>query len=132
MTSPKTSLGAGARNGASTARRQCKGCHWLKASSVADIPHYRRELHEGLACTIAKDLRLLSGTLLLMACHESRPACELVCIGWLHNQIGVGNNLPLRLAQLRDPRLQRYELAGEQHEAFEDTLPEVPHGRSKR
>jgi hypothetical protein len=58
-----------------------------------------------------------------MACHESKPEDEMHCIGWLMNQLGPGNNIGLRL-QMLEFDLSEVEIFGEQHERFEDTLPE--------
>jgi len=45
------------------------------------------------------------------------------CVGWLMNQLGPGNNIPLRLSVLSCENLKQVRLVGEQHETFEDTLP---------
>lgn len=59
-----------------------------------------------------------------MACHYSEPAEEQHCIGWLYNQIGVGNNIALRMKMSNCENYSEVEVYGEQHERFEDTLPE--------
>jgi len=59
-----------------------------------------------------------------MACHESRLGKEIPCVGWLDNQLGVGNNLTLRFAVFQKRISADYELDGEQHESLEDTFPE--------
>jgi hypothetical protein len=56
-----------------------------------------------------------------MACHESEVGEEFSCIGWVHNQLGRGNNIALRLLAL-DGRFKDIKVVGEQHETFEDTL----------
>jgi hypothetical protein len=47
---------------------------------------------------------------------------------WLSNQLGPGNNIPLRLwfhrAVKRGEIKVPLQLVGEQHECFEDTLPD--------
>lgn len=53
---------------------------------------------------------------------REHPGAERVCVGWLANQLGPGNNLPLRLWASRN-LTEPLELVGEQHETFEDTLP---------
>ena len=58
-----------------------------------------------------------------MACHETPPGEELPCVGWLANQLGLGNNLGLRMRALSDKSLFNFELDGDQHDRFEDTLP---------
>ena len=59
-----------------------------------------------------------------MACHESEPGDEKVCVGWLAHQLGPGNNIALRLAVSAGQVDADFELVGEQHERFEDTLPD--------
>lgn len=59
-----------------------------------------------------------------MACHETPVGKELPCIGWLDNQLGAGNNIGLRLAAIQGDIDVNYEIDGEQHERFEDTLPQ--------
>lgn len=107
--------------------RQCKACPW-KVSTVPDkdIPNgYTKGKHCALEATIAKTPESSMGkTLNIMACHHSgEKGTEFACAGWLHNQLGAGNNIGLRLAAMRDPKLADYKLVGPQHERFEDTLP---------
>ncbi|MFB9795247.1 hypothetical protein ACFFQG_32100, partial [Shinella granuli] len=45
------------------------------------------------------------------------------CIGWLMNQIGAGNNIPLRLQVRSCENINAVVVDGPQHERFEDTLP---------
>jgi len=58
-----------------------------------------------------------------MACHETTSGNELPCVGWLNNQIGVGNNLGLRIACMAGRIDADVETIGLQHETFKDTLP---------
>ena len=44
--------------------------------------------------------------------------------GWLVNQLGVGNNLELRVAVMRGEVDADVEVAGLQHATFEDTFPD--------
>lgn len=106
-------------------RRQCPKCPWRVGVDPSTIPDgYSCALHAGLKSTIAKSGTLnLGGTLRIMACHESKVDKEIACVGWLANQLGPGNNIGLRLAAMRDRKLTDFELVGEQHETFEDTLP---------
>lgn len=108
-------------------RVQCKACPWKKSTDpVRDIPGgYSVKKHKRLKGTIAEeaDLRsVLSPAIRMMACHESKVRREIICVGWLANQLGPGNNLALRLMAMSG-KLPKYELVGEQHERFEDTLP---------
>lgn len=107
------------------ARKQCKKCPWLKATDPTTIPDgYDVEKHKALRCTIGKpgDVTTLFHPLRIMACHESRTGREIPCIGWLDNQL-QNSNLGVRNA-VRTGRLPAdYELVGEQHATFDDTIP---------
>lgn len=107
--------------------KQCPTCPWrVDCDPERDIPNgYSVELHEHLRCTINEGLAAFNpsgGTMRIMACHYSKCGEEFACAGWLHNQIGVGNNIGVRIAVSRG-RLPVPEIDGEQHERFEDTLP---------
>ena len=107
------------------ARKQCAKCPWRKDVNPFDISDgYCPTKHANLRDTIAvpEEIRI-GGGLKIMACHESRVGRESPCVGWLANQLGPGNNIPLRLLARRDQSLDDLELVGEQHEDFEDTLP---------
>lgn len=101
---------------------QCAKCPWLKDVDPHDIPNgYCEMKHRELASTIAKPGALsLGGPLRVMACHETDDAH---CVGWLHNQLGVGNNIALRLSMRGCLNVGKLRLRGEQHHTFEDTLP---------
>jgi hypothetical protein len=103
-------------------RRQCKACPWRKDVDAArDIPGgYCARKHAGLRKTLGTPL---DGQLRVMACHETPIGKEKPCVGWLANQLGPGHNLALRLATLQDRSLLNFELVGDQHEHFDDTLP---------
>lgn len=112
-------------------RRQCKLCPWRKDVDPRDIPNgYCAIKHANLKNTIADltdpnsvALALGGKVLHIMACHETMPGKELPCVGWLANQLGPGNNIGLRLAAMAEKVDTDFELVGEQHERFEDTLP---------
>ena len=104
-------------------RRQCRKCPWKVGTNPHAIPDYDQQLHEALkAKTIAEpgDFR---GAPRLMACHETRDGAELPCIGWLYNQLTVGNNIALRLRAMHGDIDTNFKIVGPQHETFEDTLP---------
>lgn len=107
-------------------RRQCAKCPWKFEVDPHDIPGgYCVEKHEDLSSTIAEPARVpIHGSpLRMMACHETAGGKELPCVGWLDNQLGVGNNIALRLA-VSDGRIDaNIETVGPQHQRFEDTLP---------
>lgn len=104
--------------------KQCKKCPWRVDVDPHDIPNgYCETKHAALDATIAKGLNLGSSDLRMMACHESPVGSERPCVGWLHNQLGPGNNIALRLWAIQNLRGVKLELVGEQHASFEDTLP---------
>lgn len=107
-------------------RRQCKACPWrVDCEPTKDIRGgYCETKHRNLESTIADgSASLRGGPMRLMACHEFRPGAEQVCVGWLANQLGRGNNIALRMRALAGD-FPRFELVGEQHQRFEDTLPD--------
>ncbi|WP_436233323.1 DUF6283 family protein [Flagellatimonas centrodinii] len=102
---------------------QCVKCPWRIATNPRDIPNgYCETRHRALASTIARPGEIRpSGPLVAMACHETDDAH---CIGWLANQVGPGNNIGLRLHLTQCLNAREITLRGEQHESFEDTLPQ--------
>lgn len=106
-------------------RKQCKKCPWRKDVNPRDIPNgYCEVKHAALESTIAEPGVIQAGPLRLMACHETPPGRELPCVGWLAHQLGEGNNIALRLAVIQGRIDGNIETVGEQHERFEDTLPD--------
>lgn len=110
-------------------RVQCKACPWrVDCEPAKDIPGgYCEKKHANLKSTIAEPGRLqLDGVMRLMACHESpgegSKRKPFVCVGWLANQLGPGNNLALRLRAMAG-EFPEFKLIGPQHARFEDTLP---------
>lgn len=104
--------------------KQCKTCPWKVDADPYDIPNgYCEQKHKNLEKTIAKDLSF-GKTLNVMECHYSIGDEEEYCVGWLVNQLGVGNNIGLRLLMRGCENAKDIEVFGEQHEIFEETLPE--------
>lgn len=105
--------------------RQCDKCPWRKYTDPHAIPNgYSVEKHKALKGTIARAeslAGLFSGRLRAMACHETHDAH---CLGWLMHQLGHGNNLALRISAIGCENIREVELRGEQHETFEDTIPD--------
>jgi hypothetical protein len=101
---------------------QCAKCPWRKDVDPFDIPNgYDEQKHCALKSTIATGIaNVFSRELRIMACHETHDAH---CVGWLHNQLGEGNNIGLRIAMRNCENIRDLRLVGEQHETFEDTLP---------
>lgn len=101
---------------------QCTKCPWKKSTNPLEIPGgYDEGKHKSLTSTIVGEGRFRPVEV-QMACHESNPLDPFVCAGWLDNQLGVGNNLGLRLAAMRG-QVPQYHVEGEQHERLEDTFP---------
>jgi hypothetical protein len=106
-------------------RKQCNKCPWRTDVDPYQIPDgYSRDLHCNLSSTIAKPGEVRLHSLRVMACHESKIDKNIPCVGWLANQLGPGNNIGLRIAAMRGEIDTDFELVGEQHECFEDTIPE--------
>lgn len=101
--------------------KQCEKCPWRVDVDPYDIPNgYSLEQHKALESSIAKDTSFGTGSIQIMACHEMHDAH---CIGWLVNQLGDGNNIPMRIAMMGCLNGAGIKTVGEQHETFEDTLP---------
>jgi len=115
-------------------RVQCKACPWKTSTRPAeDIPGgYTDARHRALACTIATPGEYApSANLRMMACHESSPGTEKPCVGWLVNQLGPGNNIPLRI-QAMSGEFGSFRTDGPQHATFEDTLPRSTYRKRRR
>lgn len=104
---------------------QCAKCPWRKDVDPHDIPNgYDEQKHCALKNTIAKEddfSFLAKREMRVMACHETHDAH---CLGWLAHQTGPGNNIGLRLRLMNCENVNEVKLIGEQHETFEDTLPQ--------
>lgn len=55
-------------------------------------------------------------------------AVESPCAGWMHNQLGEGNNIGLRMWAINGLK-SKVEVVGQQHRCFEDTLPGDEEGK---
>lgn len=110
--------------------KQCTKCPWKISTDPYEIPNgYSHQAHLDLAKTIATDLddtskqlKALNEPLKVMTCHETD---ESYCIGWLYNQLGEGNNVPLRIQMMLCSNINEIEIDGEQHQTFADTLPKT-------
>lgn len=95
-----------------------------KGTKCKNIPNYNLEYHQSLANTIAGDdgnLSKVNEPLKAMACHYSTDKKNLYCAGWLHNQLGVGNNIQLRLS-MRSNDISDVVVDGEQVDNFDQTF----------
>lgn len=103
--------------------KQCSKCPWKIKTNPHEIPDgYCETKHGDLIETIA-DPGSLIPTGKAMACHHSTGSDQMYCIGWLNQQLGIGNNIPLRLKMLNCENVKDIKVYGKQHERFEDTLP---------
>lgn len=106
-----------------TRTNQCAKCPWKCSTNPHDIPDgYSVNKHEKLSCTIQSGLQSI-GQSTAMACHHSNGDDQMYCIGWLNNQLGVGNNIGLRLRFMHCENGNKIKVVGKQHQRFEDTLP---------
>lgn len=114
-------------------RVQCHACPWKVSTDPArDIPGgYDVHRHENLKDTIADPERFAFEHARRMACHEFPPGKEQVCVGWVIQQLGPGNNIALRIEAL-DGRYDNFRTVGPQHDRFEDTLPRTSRQRKTR
>jgi hypothetical protein len=106
---------------------QCAKCPFKVSTNPYDIPDgYCEIMHKNLQNTIAKESDFGFGKALnVMACHHSKDTNENAehCVGWVNHQLGVGNNIALRIRMMSCENIQDLKTVGEQHERFEDTLP---------
>jgi len=81
--------------------KQCAKCPWKTTTNPYEIPlGYSEDLHNHLRSTIAQPDAVYDSvydSVQAMACHESEIGKEEYCIGWIHNQLGKGNNIAMRL-----------------------------------
>ncbi len=105
--------------------KQCAKCPWKVSTNPHDIPDgYCEVKHGNLKNTINSGVETLNNNVLhAMACHHSDGDDKMFCVGWLHNQLGAGNNILLRIKMMNCENIGDMKIVGEQHENFEDTLP---------
>lgn len=105
--------------------KQCAKCPWRIDVDPRDIPNgYCETKHAALSRAIAEP-GSLRGSDVAMSCHEHPEGDEAHCVGWLVNQLGRGNNIGLRMQMLDCENARHIQVFGDQHERFEDTLPEA-------
>lgn len=102
---------------------QCANCPWKVSSDITKIPNYDPKLHQKLSDTIAEPGIIPTGNnMKMMACHNSTESNDLECVGWLHNQLGVGNNIGLRLLICGYSNARYIKVSGKQHTTFDETM----------
>lgn len=104
---------------------QCAKCPWKVDTNPYEIPNgYDPKKHRALSNTCQPYLTGLGKSELpVMACHETHDA---YCVGWLHNQLGEGNNVALRI-RMMSYKPFKLQVDGRQHRTFADTLPTRKH-----
>lgn len=104
---------------------QCAKCPWKVSTNPREIPDGYCEIkHANLEDTIAEDpVSSIFDQTKAMACHHSDGDDGMYCVGWLHNQLGVGNNIGLRLRMRNCENIGELKVKGRQHQNFKDTLP---------
>lgn len=104
--------------------KQCKTCPWrADCDPEHDIPNFDINLARKLTVTIRSGVEtIFERERHVMACHYSKQGAETPCAGWLHHQIGDGNNIAVRIGVMTG-RYPVPEIDGEQHATFEATLP---------
>lgn len=80
-------------------RKQCRACPWrVDVKPSRDVPKYGEGIYDRMRSTLRSGLETLNGKpYIAMACHNQKDGAQLPCAGWLHNQLGVGNNIGVRL-----------------------------------
>ena len=104
--------------------KQCAKCPFkVTTNPSVDIPNYNKNKHCNLENTISKDTyNLEGGSFASMACHESTEKEPYHCIGWLHHQLGAGNNVRLRFRMFFCENAKDIRVFGKQHISFNDTI----------
>ena len=109
-------------NRSSAPRLQCKLCPW-KVSTRGRIPNGFAFEGEDLEDLFIADPGSYTGTDMKQQCHETTDDAPLPCVGWLNHQLGIGNNLRLRMEVLCGSIDANVETVGRQHTRISDTLP---------
>ena len=111
--------------------KQCKNCPWRVDADLSQIPGYSEQQHVNLQYTISKSPfdYFTEYEIRAMACHCSPEHEPEMCVGWLINQLGEGNNIQLRL-YMRHFYLGQVEAHGEQYSTLQETI-DRPKGKNK-
>lgn len=103
-------------------RKPCRSCPWRVDQDATEIPNFRLEMAESLACT-TKDMSLVQ-----FACHQSKgPGEEVVCAGWLarYGWDNLGVRLALSRGDYTPEMLEPGDDWPELHEDFEDVIEKL-------
>jgi hypothetical protein len=103
--------------------KQCKNCPWKESVNPADIPNgFDYKSHKKLIESQPKEFEI-TDKLSVMACHNSNDNDQMFCVGYLHNQLGVGNNISLRLKMLFCDNVSEIEVYGKQRKSLTEVKP---------
>lgn len=100
--------------------KQCESCPWrVDVKPSRDVPNFGPGIYDRMQASLRTGLESMAEkTRLVMECHNGKRGANRPCAGWLHHQIGVGNNLGVRLAVMTG-RSPVPKIDGEQHENLE-------------
>ena len=100
--------------------RQCKTCPWrVEVKPSRDVPNYDPGIYDRMRASLRTGVESIAEKVrIVMECHNGKRGSDRACAGWLHHQLGVGNNLGVRLAVICG-RLPAPRVVGEQHEDLE-------------
>lgn len=100
--------------------KQCKTCPWrVDVVPSRDVPDYDPGIYDRMRTSLRTGLESMSEkTRMVMECHNGKRGANRACAGWLHHQLGVGNNIGVRLS-VHAGRLPIPKVVGEQHEDLE-------------
>jgi hypothetical protein len=106
--------------------RQCKTCPWrVDVVPSRDVPNYDPGIYDRMRASLRTGIdSIRETTRMVMECHNGKKGANRACAGWLHHQIGVGNNLGVRMRVITG-HLPVPKVVGEQHEDL-DGLSESP------
>lgn len=84
-----------------------------------DVPDYDPGIYDRMRASLRTGIETVTAaTHLIMECHNGKRGANRPCAGWLHHQIGIGNNLGMRL-KVMTGRLPVPKISGDQHEDLE-------------
>ena len=102
-------------------RPPCATCPWRVSQHADEIPGFRLDMAEELIGTTSDQLGAP-----VFACHQSRPAEEVVCVGWLWRY--GPDNIAVRL-RLMDGQMKPEELEPdpsiELHKTFDQVITKL-------
>lgn len=104
--------------------KQCKNCPWKLSVNPADIPNgFDYDSHKRILENAPKEGQIYVEKLHIMSCHNSNDNDEMFCIGWLKNQLGSGNNIPLRIKMMNYSNVSKIKTFGKQKADFKLVKP---------